>query len=310
MRSLSSAWTAGLLVAAMSLPGCLSFHRGALPGEPEDATFAEVAGARIRYTDVGSGPAVVMLHGFASSLDTWKDLTADLSRDHRVIALDFKGFGWSDRPPGDYSPDAQAALVLALLDQLGVTKAAWVAHSWGSAVALVAAHANPERVERLVLIGAWAYAAQEPSFFGWAKLSGAGEALMGLYYDQRVADRMEMAFYDPELVTLAYEEKVQAQLERPGTRAAALAAIRGANLEELEKRWPSVEQPTLLLWGREDRVARLRFGEQMSRELPNSELIVLPRCGHFPMREAAARTQREIRRFLTTPLPVRAQAKP
>ena len=105
---------------ALGLAGCMSFHAGAMPGEPKAATFANVAGARVRYLDVGEGPPVVLVHGFASSLETWGAVVPALRKHHRVIALDLKGFGWTDRPEGDYSPPAQARLILDLLDHRGV----------------------------------------------------------------------------------------------------------------------------------------------------------------------------------------------
>src|SRR5262249_10575477 len=104
------------------LAGCLSFHSGPMPGEPKTAKFAAVEGARVRYLDKGQGPAVVLIHGFASSLETWDGIVPLLVKNHRVIALDLKGFGWTDRPEGDYSPAAQARIVLKLLDQLGVKR--------------------------------------------------------------------------------------------------------------------------------------------------------------------------------------------
>ena len=90
--------------------GCLSFHAGPLPGAPQNATYADVDGVRLRFHDKGEGPAVVMLHGFASSLETWDTVAPKLEKTHRVLSLDLKGFGWSARPEGDYSPAAQAKL--------------------------------------------------------------------------------------------------------------------------------------------------------------------------------------------------------
>jgi hypothetical protein len=91
---------AALLVALALLSGCMSsFHSGPMPGEPAGATFAAVRGARVRYVDAGRGEAVVLLHGFASSLETWKPVVPALSAKRRALALDLKGFGWTDRPP-------------------------------------------------------------------------------------------------------------------------------------------------------------------------------------------------------------------
>ncbi len=142
-----------LLIAALGLlsSGCLAFHSGALPGEPKDAHFMTLEGARVRYQVEGKGPAVVLLHGFAASLKTWKDIVPRLAKTHRVVTLDLKGFGWTDRPKGDYSPQAQAKLVFALLDKLGIDRAAVVGHSWGASVALAMALKSPDRIDRLVL---------------------------------------------------------------------------------------------------------------------------------------------------------------
>lgn len=290
---------------AMSLllpfAGCLAFHEGPMPGEPKDATFAEVAGARVRYLDAGprDAPAVVLLHGFASSLDTWLPVLPALERGHRVLALDLKGFGWTDRPEGDYSPEAQAKLVLALMDARGIHRAAVVGHSWGASIALAMALAAPERVDRLVLYDGWMYEEQLPTFFHWSRAGGVGELLFALYYDQRPDEKMELAFYDRRFVTEELVEAVEKALERPGTKAAALAAVRGQRFVELQTRYRTVVQPTLLLWGREDKVSPLAYGERLSKELPNARLVIFPQCGHFPMIEAQAPSTRELVDFLS-----------
>lgn len=128
------------------LTGCLAFHKWPMPGEPHGAPFADVDGVRVRFTDTGepdasasvmpqkpaletsattspepsasaanaanAKPAVVLVHGFASAIEAWAGVVPALSKTHRVIALDLKGFDWTDRPEGDYSPEAQALLVL------------------------------------------------------------------------------------------------------------------------------------------------------------------------------------------------------
>jgi pimeloyl-ACP methyl ester carboxylesterase len=85
---------------------------------------------------------------------------------------------------------------------------------------------------------------------------------------------------------------------RPGTTAAALAAARGQRFEEIEPEYKTIAQPTLLLWGREDAVSLLRFGERLERDLKNARLVVFGRCGHFPMLEAAGASTAELLRFV------------
>ena len=288
----------GLLLVLPTLLGCISFHRGPMPGEPRDATFADVDGVRVRYVDRGKGPPVVLLHGFASSLETWSTIVPQLAQKHRVIALDLKGFGWTDRPAGDYSPQAQAALVLHLLQQRGVDRAAFVAHSWGSSVALSVALAAPQKVTRLALYDAWVYEEQLPPFFHWARADGVGEALFGLWYKERADERMALAFYDKKYVTEDLVDQVEASLDRPGTVAAALAAVRGQRFVQLQRRYRTIQQPAILLWGREDAVTTLRFGERLSKDLPNAKLVVYPQCGHFPMIEAKGASTADLVTFL------------
>jgi len=299
MKNLALALALALApVLPCGLTGCLSFHAGAMPGEPHTAKYAAVDGARIRYLDKGQGPPVVLLHGFASSLETWDLLVPDLERTHRVIALDLKGFGWSDRPEGDYSPAAEARLVIKLLDQLGVKRAAFVAHSWGSSVALALALAAPERVTRIALYDAWVYEEQIPTTFIMARADGLGEMLFGLFYDQRPDERIALAFYNKDFVTEPLVEAVEASLDRPGTTAAALASVRGQRFTEQQARYRTIEKPVLLLWGREDVVTTVKFAERLSRDLPHARLVVYPQCGHFPMFEAKRQSNEDLLKFL------------
>jgi pimeloyl-ACP methyl ester carboxylesterase len=109
---------------------------------------------------------------------------------------------------------------------------------------------------------------------------------------------MSQAFFDKSLVSEPLAEAVERSLERPGTVAAALAGVRGMHYTEVETRYHTIDKPTLLLWGREDVVTTLPFGERLSRELPHARLVVYPRCGHFPMLEAKNASNAELIRFL------------
>lgn len=288
------------LAATLASASCVEFHRGPLAGAPKGATFAKLRGANIHFVDEGQGPVVVLIHGFASSMGAWAGIRKALAGKFRVIALDLKGFGWSDRPAGDYSPKAQAEIILDLLDERGVdSPVALVAHSWGSSIALQVALLAPDQIERIALYDAWVYDDQLPNFFRWARADGLGEGLVGAFYNERSDEKMASAFFDRKYITEELIETVEDQLSRPGTKAAALAAIRGQRFDEVEERYKTIDKPTLLLWGREDKVTTLPFGERLVNELPQAKLIVYPRCGHFPMIEAVRPSTRDLLAFLS-----------
>jgi len=221
-----------------------------------------------------------------------------LARQRRVLAVDLPGFGRSDKYARDYSPEALAGTLLALLDQKGVRQVDLIAHSWGSSIALAMALRAPRRVRSLTLLGAWVYEEQLSPFLIWARAPVVGEILFSLFYAERLDDRMALAFYEPDpFVQPDQVDQVRTALGRPGTIASALAAARGQRFAALQRRYGSIRQPALLIWGEQDRVSRLPYGQRLSGDLPNSRLVVLPRCGHIPMVERPAQVARQIEGF-------------
>lgn len=289
---------AAAILMAVAL-GCARFHPAPLPNAPAGATFVDVDGVHVHYRDIGTGPAVVLIHGFAGSIEHWATVAPALATTYRVISVDLKGFGWTSRPEGDYSPAAQAKLVWGVLDKLGVTDVAIVGHSWGSSVALSMAVAQPARTRRVAVYSAYVYDEQVPGFFRWAQSSGVGgEALFSLFYDERVEDRAPLAYYDERWVTQERLERAEADLERPGTKAAALAAVRGHRFEALHAQLARFTKPVLILWGQQDLVTPVSYGHRLAAELADAEIHVYERCGHVPMVEARNPSTRDLVRFL------------
>jgi uncharacterized protein (TIGR04551 family) len=288
----------GAALALALLAGCPQFRAGRLPDAPKDATFVEVNGVHVRYREAGHGPAVVLIHGFAASSDSWMTVLPVLAQRYRVIAIDLKGFGWTSRPDGDYSPAAQAQLAWSVLDQLGVKDVAIVGHSWGSSVALSMAVAQQERVRRVALYDAYVYDDQVPSFFRWADRGAIGEALFALYYRQRIEERVPLAYFDDRWVTQARVEHVEDEMDRPGTVAAALATVRAHHFGSLHQKLRTFDRPVLLMWGEDDDVTPLRFGHRLAAELHDATLKTYPRCGHLPMVEAHGPSTRDLLTFL------------
>ena len=294
------------LAAGMLLAGCFTFHSGRLPNEPEDATIAEVGDTFVHYVDaapeVGQKTlgTVVLVHGFGASITEWKGLIPVLTdAGYRVVAIDLKGHGWTSRPPGDYSIAAQAQLLLSLLDQLGVGRFAIVGHSWGSAVSLHVAADVPERVSHIVLYNGMFYGDQQPVIFSWSRVPVLGEIVYGAFYTERQDEKMSFAFYNPDkFVTEDVVERLEEYLDRPGTVAATLAGIRAMDFTDLEQQYRQIDKPVLVIWGEEDEVTPLEWGQRLVNELPNARMFVVPLCGHLPMIEVPSSTANEVIRFL------------
>lgn len=116
--------------------------------------FVHVNGVRLHVAEAGAGQAdaVVLLHGFPQHWYLWRDVLTSLARERHVIAIDFRGFGWSDAPAHGYSTAARMGDVLAVMDEMGIPRADIVGHDWGALVGFHLARDHAERVRRLVAI--------------------------------------------------------------------------------------------------------------------------------------------------------------
>jgi len=287
-------------LATPFLAGGLSFHPGPLPGEPADATFTEIDGVRLRYLDAGKGTAVLFIHGFAASLEMWRRTFRAVATRHRALAVDLKGFGWSARPRGDYSHEAQAALLWKFLDSRDVRDVALVGHSWGASVALAMALQAPDRVRRVALYAAWVYQEQVPPFLPFALGPFIGESVFSMWFQQRTRYRLALAFHDIRYVTHGLVSDVKQMLSLPGSAATALAALRSMDFAAQQRKYSRLNKPALLLWGLDDSVTSPKVAERLARDL-RADLRLYPSCGHFPMIEAARASNRDLAAFLAEP---------
>jgi pimeloyl-ACP methyl ester carboxylesterase len=289
---------------AVMAGGCVHFQTGI--SDPLPAEERVVVGERGQLRVIDKNPSgaretVLLVHGYGSSSASYGPVIDALAAHMRVLAIDLPGFGQSDRRDGDYTPDALADVLAEVLTQKGVQRAHVVGHSWGSSVVLAFARRHPDRLDRLVIISGWVYDEQLLPIMRWASVPGLGEILYGAFYRNAIGERLYLNFVDPNLVTQRVVDEVEKQMALDGAVAAALAAARGMHrFSETERDYRTIKHPTLLLWGREDRVARVAFGERLARELPHARLVVLPRCGHIPMWECTGETAAALTEFLTT----------
>ena len=261
----------------------------------------DMGGWRVRYVRAGSGPPVVLLHGFASSVYTWKDVLPALAASHEVVAFDFPGFGDSSiLRPG--SAAEYPALVVSVMDRLGLGRASLVGNSLGGGIAVLVAAEHPERVDRLVLIDSAGFnlsSSDRPWLLRAAGAPPAAALLERVPVRRRlVALGLGQVFHDDARVT---EERVDAYarpLMRPGAMAAAAELLRTPIPGGIVERLGRVRAPTLVIWGREDTWIPVAHAARFTAAIPGSTAIVLEGCGHLPQEEKPAETAAAILQFL------------
>lgn len=273
-----------------------------------DGAFIQLQGVRVYYEDSGDpqAPAVVLIHGLFGSTLTWRYITDDVvAAGYRVIGFDRPGFGLSDKPAEfDYTLGNQADLTAQLLDALGVESAVIVGHSAGGNVAAAFALRHPQRVTRLVLVGAAVGFGEPPAFVGglvtlppvwrWGRVG------LQAYFTRQNVEAVVRGFQaDPSFLTEADYDGYWRAFQTPGWDVALLAITRDLPAETLgEADVRGIDAPTLLLWGTADTVTPLAQGERLLGWLPNAQLVSLPALGHQPFEEDPEAFVRALLAFL------------
>jgi pimeloyl-ACP methyl ester carboxylesterase len=260
-----------------------------------------------RGRPAGAGETFILLHGYGASSFSWRNWIPPLAARGHVVLVDLKGFGRAPRPDDDrYGPSDQAALVHRLVVERDLRDVTLVGHSLGGGVALITAlrvlDEEPERLRSLVIVSGAAYLQRMPPFVALARrprLSGALLRLLGPRFIVR--EVLRSCVYDVTTVTREQVEGYAAPLRAPhaarGLIRTALCIV-PADLDALSARYREIAVPTLLLWGRYDRVVPLGIGRRLARALPNADLVVLEACGHVPAEERPRASVRILEEFL------------
>jgi 2-hydroxy-6-oxonona-2,4-dienedioate hydrolase len=261
----------------------------------------EIDGVDTRVIEAGDrgAPPVVCLHGTGGHAEAFIRNLAALSRDHHVLAYDLPAHGWSAAPERSYEIDGYCRHLDALLTAFASSGATLIGQSLGGWIAAAYAVSQPERVSRLVLVGAGGNTF-DPAVM--QRLRTASMAAVEAPTAELVRDRVALLFSRP---VAADEELVacrQAIYARPGAAAAMRKALvlqtPQARRRNLFTRWAEIGQPTLVVWGRDDRIVPLRSGEEIAAAVPGARLVVLDGCGHWPQFEKPERFHAAVLPFL------------
>lgn len=293
------------LVQAPDRPVETLVARWALP--PSD--FIEVHGQLVHLRDEGprDDPVpIVLLHGTAASLHTWDGWAAALKGQRRVIRFDLPGAGLTGPFSGSYAPDdyhgdTLAQFVIDVLDALKLPRVVLGGNSLGGELAWRVATLAPQRVDKLVLVDAsgYALAAQEkPLAFVLAQVPVANRLLEYLLPRALVESSLRAVFADPAKVTPALVDRYFDLALREGNRRALVLRLQQREDGRDSARIATLRQPTLILWGAQDRLLPPEAAQRFARDIPGSRLVILDALGHVPQEEDAARSVQPLRPFL------------
>ncbi|MFO0727864.1 MAG: alpha/beta hydrolase [Myxococcota bacterium] len=257
---------------------------------PAAGSFIEVDGTKLHYLERGSGPPVVLLHGNPGSVEDWRSVIEGLEGDHRVLAFDRPGHGYSERGRDDPgSPLTQAELIAGALKKLGISGAIFVGHSWGGGLSLALALAHPELVRAVVLAEGSVYddrTSRDPLYVA-LDLPILGPSLAWTLAGPLGRPKIEGALakaYAPDAVPEAYLRRSQDLWTRPGeARATAQDNLRRAEvLRALGSRYSEIQAPITILAADQDRLSDpAGQGLALHQALPRTRLVTLPKTGHM-----------------------------
>ncbi|MEB3021118.1 alpha/beta fold hydrolase [[Mycobacterium] crassicus] len=273
----------------------------------------DVAGRPIFVTEAGSGPAVVLLHGGgpgATGVSNYSRNIDALAQNFRVIVPDMPGYGGSAKHVDQADPfGCLATAMLGLLDALGIDTAHLVGNSYGGACALRLAMDSPARVGKLVLMGPGGIGTTRGApTEGLKKLlayyGGDGPSRAKLETFIRTYLVYDGASVPDELIDLRYAASIDPEVvaNPPLRRPSGPTALRTLWRMDLtrDKRLAKLDIPTLVLWGRDDKVNRPAGGPLLVNLMPNADLVMTARTGHWMQWERAELFNRIVTEFLAS----------
>jgi len=266
------------------------------------------SGVRLRVSEEGAGPAVVLLHGLFVDHSSWSDVTKHLRDEFRLIAPDLPGFGESEKPPASrfpYGVDAFAEAIADMYAGLALGRAAVVGHALGGAVALTLAARHPELVERLVLIDTLCYDAPLDLHRRIALMPFIGSLVF-----KQLLGRAAFRAYVRDAMYAGSDRVPNQRIEHyyelfnsPAARGSALATLRSTvDTRSIVAHTTRIQTPTLVVWGRRDKLYPAGLGQRLAREIRGAGFEVLD-GGHAVHEERPDRVAEILSQFLRAERP-------
>ena len=237
-----------------------------------------------------SNKTIVFIHGFDSSLMEFRRLLPKLVKDYSVLVPDLLGFGFTQRPNG--IPISQSTIrqhlttfITAQVDSPVIL----VGASMGGAAAMDYALANPDKVEQLILLDTAGW--QAGSTMGRFLIQPLGYLATSFLANPFIRQKIsENAYYDRSFASKDAQACAALHLKFPGWRQGLISFTQNNGYGSFREKMPNLKMPTLLLWGRDDRILGTKDTEAIASAIPHCTLKWIEDCGHVPHLEKAELT--------------------
>ncbi len=270
--------------------------------------YVKIGEINTRYWVCGDhGTAVILLHGLGASAEVWIHNIFALAEQHRVYAPDMVGFGRSDKPSVSYLPSYLVGFIHEFLAALNIERASFVGLSIGGGLALQYTLRYRDQVEKLVLVDSAGLGRETTILLRLATLPFVGE-LFGRPSPKKLALCIKRLVYNPALAT---EDLIKLYCELYSQRDArkaflkvlrAICTIRGVRTDILHPilaNLTTITAPTLIIWGKQDRILPVRHAYLAREKIPDSQLHIFDYCGHIPNFEHPEEFNRLVLAFLS-----------
>ncbi len=312
---LSCARSLFLILLAFSLYGCTAMGTATVPYNElskkytnGSSRYMDVNGLTVHYRDEGNGPPLILLHGVASSLQTWDAWAKELGDNYRIIRLDLPGFGLTgaDSAANNETAEYMVDMLDTFVNKLGLDRFFLAGSSLGGYYAWNYASVHPEKLYKLALLGATGYPQDMPFWIGLASFPGIHWITPHMMPRFMVNLTTKSAYADKDLVTDEVKQRYFDFTQRRGNRESYVKHFRMLrnmiDEDSLGEKVKDIMVPTLLMWGEKDTWIPLDVMRMFHRDLPYSEYVVYEGIGHLPMEEVPVQSSRDADHFFMSEL--------
>ncbi len=255
--------------------------------------YVKVGENKIRYlVGGGSNGNIVLIHGIGGFAERWSTVIPLLSKKYRVIALDLPGYGYSDKPSIDYTPEFFSKFVFDFLDSIGIRKTNMIGTSLGGQIVAECAITQNKMIEKIVLVApAGVMKSSTPTLdaYSMAALYPSHDTVKTAY---------EMMTGSKKVATEAIEEFIK-RMTQPNAKMAFMSTLLALkNALPITDRLSNIIAPTLLIWGKLDMMIPVKYANYFASSIKNCQVEIMENCGHTPHIEEPAKFSQSVLDFL------------